>query len=160
MNITLTGASGFIGPALIGRLKADGHQLHALGRSAPKDSSIAFSKWDANGNQLPPLEAIAQADAIIHLAGEPVAQRWNDDVKKRIRDSRVNGTRRLVDAIAASPGRKPRTLIAASAIGYYGNRGDEIVTETSKPGRGFLPEVCVEWENAEQSAADYGLRVV
>ena len=160
MNITLTGASGFIGGALIARLKGDGHQIHLLGRSAPKDASIKFSKWDAMGNQPPERQAIASADAIIHLAGEPVAQRWTPDIKRRIRLSRVNGTRRLVDAIEAAVERKPKTLIAASAIGFYGNRGDEIVNETSKPGKGFLPEVCGGWESAAQSASNYGLRVV
>ena len=160
MNITLTGASGFIGAALIARLKAEGHKLHMLGRSAPKDSSIAFSQWDAMSSQMPPALSIAGADAIIHLAGEPVAQRWTDEVKRRIRDSRVNGTRRLVDAIEALEGRRPKLLIGASAIGYYGDRGEELVTEASRPGKGFLSQVCVEWEAAEQSAANYGLRVV
>jgi len=160
MNITLTGASGFIGAALIARLKADGHKLHTLGRNAPKDASIAFTKWDANGNQMPPLNAIEDADAIIHLAGEPVAQRWTHEVKKRIRESRVNGTRRLVDAIAALKGKRPRALISGSATGYYGDRGDEMVDESSKPGKGFLAEVCVEWEHAAESASNYGLRVV
>lgn len=158
MNITLTGASGFIGNALIAKLKAEGHQLHLLGRHAPKDASIQFSKWDAMGNQPAPAEAIASADAIVHLAGEPIAQRWTDDVKRRIRTSRVNGTRRLVESIAA--GGQAKILIAGSATGYYGNRGDEVVDETCKPGKGFLPEVCVEWEDAAQSAAKYGLRVV
>ena len=160
MNITLTGASGFIGNALIARLKADGHQLYLLGRNPPKDSSLKFAKWDAMGEALPVADAIAGADAIIHLAGEPVAQRWSDDIKRRIRDSRVNGTRKLVDAIAATPGdRRPKILVSGSAIGFYGNRGDELVNETSKPGKGFLPDVCVAWETAAQSAADLGLRV-
>ena len=159
MNITLTGASGFIGGALIAKLKAEGHQIHLLGRSAPKDVDVKFSKWDALGAQLPPAEAIAGADAIIHLAGEPVAQRWSDDIKRRIRDSRVNGTRRLVEAMAAAGDRKPKVLVAASAIGYYGNRGDTAVNETSKPGKGFLPEVCVEWEGATQAATTLGVRV-
>ena len=161
MNITLTGASGFIGTALIAELKADGHQIHLLGRKAPNDSTIKFSKWDAMGSQPPVEDAIAGADAIIHLAGEPVAQRWSDDIKRRIRESRINGTRRLVDAIAAaSMDRKPKVLIAASAIGFYGNRNDDIVNETSKPGKGFLPDVCVEWETAAQSATINGVRVV
>lgn len=160
MKITLTGASGFIGKALIAKLQADGHQLHLLGRNAPKDSAIAFSKWDALGGIAPASEALEGADAIIHLAGEPVAQRWSDDVKRKIRDSRVNGTHRLVAAIAAADERKPKVLIAGSAIGYYGNRGDDMVTEASRPGKGFLPEVCVEWEAASQSAAAHGLRVV
>ena len=160
MNITLTGASGFIGAALIAKLKAGGHRMHLLGRRPLTDVSIKFSKWDAMGKQPPPAGAIAEADAIIHLAGEPVAQRWSEDIKRRIRDSRINGTRRLVDAIAAAGDRKPKVLVAASAIGFYGNRGDNIVNETSKPGKGFLPDVCVAWETAAQSAATYGMRVV
>lgn len=162
MNITLTGASGFIGGALITRLQADGHHLHILGRKAPEDPEIPFSKWDANAGQMPPSEALAGADAIIHLAGEPIAQRWSADVKRRIRDSRVNGTRLLVDAIAAmDAASRPKTLIAASAIGFYGDRGDEILNETSKPGKGFLPDVCVEWESAAQTAeVKCGMRVV
>lgn len=159
MNITLTGASGFIGGALIAKLKDDGHKIHLLGRNPPKDTALQFSKWDAMGSQPPPADAIAGADAIIHLAGEPVAQRWNDAIKKRIRESRVNGTRRLVEAIAAAGDRKPKILIAASAIGFYGDRGDTAVTESSKPGKGFLPEVCVEWESAANAAMALGLRV-
>ncbi len=158
MNITLTGASGFIGTALIARLKADGHDIHLLGRSALKDASIKFSKWDAMGAQLPDAEAINGADAIVHLAGEPVAQRWSDDIKRRIRDSRVNGTRRLVEAIAEAK-TKPKVLVSGSAIGFYGNRGDTPVDETAKPGKGFLPDVCVEWEAAAQSATALGVRV-
>ena len=160
MNITLTGASGFIGNALIGRLKAEGHQLYCLGRNAPKDSAVRFSKWDALGAALPPSEAIAGADAVIHLAGEPVAQRWTNDVKQRIRNSRVNGTQRVVEAIGAAGGQKPKTLIAASAIGYYGNRGEEAIDETARPGKGFLADVCVGWEAAAQAAASLGVRVV
>lgn len=159
MNITLTGASGFIGNALISRLKADGHQLHLLGRNAPKDASIPFTKWDALAAAPPAAAAIAGADAIIHLAGEPVAQRWSDDVKRKIRDSRTNGTRKLVEAIAAAGDRKPKVLVSASAIGFYGNRGDELVNETSKPGNGFLPDVCVAWEAAAEAATNLGLRV-
>jgi uncharacterized protein (TIGR01777 family) len=160
MNITLTGASGFIGGALVSKLKGEGHQLHILGRGTPRDSSIAFSKWDANGKQPPPVESIADADAIIHLAGEPVAQRWTTEVKRRIRGSRVNGTRGLVDAIGAAAPKRPKTLISASATGYYGNRGNDVITEASKPGKGFLPDICVEWETAAQSASKYDVRVV
>src|SRR5579863_9941329 len=98
-------------------------------------------------------------DAVIHLAGEQVAQRWNPKVKQRIRDSRVLGTRRLVDAIARVQ-HKPGVLVCASAIGYYGDRGDELLTESSGPGSGFLAEVCREWEEEASHAADFGLRVV
>jgi uncharacterized protein (TIGR01777 family) len=98
-------------------------------------------------------------DAVVHLAGETVAQRWNDAVKRRIRDSRVLGTRRLVDAIARVQHR-PKVLVCASAIGFYGDRGDEVLTETSPPGSGFLVDVCREWEAEADRAAQLGLRVV
>jgi uncharacterized protein len=98
-------------------------------------------------------------DAVIHLAGEPVAQRWNDAVKARIRDSRVLGTRRLVDAIARVP-HKPSVLVSASAVGIYGDRGNETLTEISAPGTGFLADVCRAWEAEADRAAQFGLRVV
>ena len=157
MNITLTGASGFIGKLLVQRLQAEGHQLHLLGRSQPSYANVKFAKWDALSNTKPPEEALANADAVIHLAGEPVGQRWSDEVKRNIRDSRINGTNRLVEALAKHP---PKTLVAASAIGFYGDRGDEILTEASRPGSGFLPGVCVDWEQAAQAATALGTRVV
>jgi len=99
-------------------------------------------------------------DAVIHLAGESIAEgRWNEEKKKRIRESRVKGTKLLGDALA-NVSRPPKSLIGASAIGYYGNRGDEILTETSAPGDGFLADVCVEWEKATQLATEKGIRVV
>ncbi len=156
MNITLTGASGFIGGPLIEKLKAKGHNLRMLGR---RDSGAEnFLKWDSISDPFP-AAAVEGTDAIIHLAGEPVAQRWNADVKKRIRDSRVNGTRALVAAIGKATVR-PKMLIAASAIGFYGDRGVDQLDEMSKPGTGFLPEVCVEWEQAAMEARKLGMRVV
>jgi uncharacterized protein (TIGR01777 family) len=98
-------------------------------------------------------------DAVIHLAGEPVAQRWNAEVKKRIRDSRVQGTRHLVDAIGRVAHR-PKVLVCASAIGYYCNRGDEVLTEDSGVGSGFLAETCQAWENEAGRATIFGLRVI
>jgi uncharacterized protein len=98
-------------------------------------------------------------DAVIHLAGEPVAQRWNEEVKRRIFDSRVLGTRRLVDAIARVQ-HKPKILVCASAIGYYGDRGDEVLTESSNPGNGFLADACRGWEAEAGRAAEIGMRVV
>jgi hypothetical protein len=95
---------------------------------------------------------------VIHLAGEPVAQRWNAEVKARIRDSRVQGTRALVDAMARLEPR-PSVLVSASAIGIYGDRGDELLTEDSAPGTGFLAETCVEWEAEASRAAEFGIRV-
>lgn len=153
MNITLTGATGFLGTRLIDRLQSDHHQLHILGRrSAP---GFAFSQWDSMSGP-PPEPSLANADAVIHLAGEPVAQKWTPEIKARIRDSRVTGTRNLVKALT------PRTqvLISASAVGLYGSRGDEILTEKSAPGQGFLPEVCLEWEREAHQAEKLGIRVV
>jgi hypothetical protein len=98
-------------------------------------------------------------DAVIHLAGENVAQRWSADVKRRIRDSRVLGTRHLVDAIARVQHR-PKVLVCTSAIGYYGERGDEILTESSPQGEGFLADICREWEAEADRAVELGLRVV
>lgn len=159
MNVALTGASGFIGQRLIARLLSGGHSLHALGRSRPAGpAEMAFFPWDASGGPVP-LEALQAAGAIVHLAGEPIAQRWNQEVKDRIRDSRVLGTRALVEAVAQLR-QRPQTLVCASAIGYYGDRGDEILDETSAPGSGFLPEVCLAWEQEARAAQELGLRVV
>jgi hypothetical protein len=141
MNISISGASGFIGRHLMKSLAQAGHSLRAQSRHAP------------------PAESLREADAIIHLAGEPVAQRWTAAAKQRILDSRVVGTRNLVEALAALP-RRPEALICASAIGYYGSRGDEVLTESSAPGSGFLPEVCVAWEREALAAEAFGIRVV
>jgi uncharacterized protein (TIGR01777 family) len=159
MNVTLTGATGFIGSRLIDRLRSEGHELRVLTRS-PRlaQTGIRYFEWDAI-SQPPPAECIDGANAVIHLAGEPVFQRWTAEAKQRIRDSRVNGTRRLVEALStASP--RPEVLVSASAIGYYGDRGEQVLTETSRPGRGFLPEVSVEWEKAAELAESLGIRVV
>jgi hypothetical protein len=129
MRIAISGASGFIGRHLLKSLAEAGHSLCPLSRHAP------------------PVES----DVVIHLAGEPVGQRWTVEAKQRIRESRVVGTRKLVEALATLP-RRPEALICASAIGYYGSRGDEILTESSAPGSGFLPEVCVAWEREAQAA--------
>ena len=157
MKITLTGASGFIGQQLIERLLQDGHSLHAVGRHRP-GAPVRFSEWDANGGAVP-IEAIEGAEAIIHLAGEPIAQRWNSAVKKRIRDSRILGTRAIVEAVSGLH-QRPQTFLCASAIGYYGDRADEILDEHSSQGRGFLSEVCFEWEREARAAGHLGLRVV
>jgi uncharacterized protein (TIGR01777 family) len=160
MNVTLTGASGFIGRRLIERLVTDGHRLHLLGRRRPATAppEVAFSEWDANSGEVPE-EALRQVDAIIHLAGEPVAQRWTREIKSRIRNSRVIGTQSLVQALAKRAER-PHTFLSASAIGYYGDRGTEILNEHSAPGTGFLAEVCGEWEREAHAAGNLGMRVV
>ena len=159
MNVTITGASGFIGQRLLARLLRDGHSLHAIGRSRPGGpAGVRFSNWDA-GKSAVPAESIEGADAIVHLAGEPVGQRWNDDVKKRIRDSRVLGTRAIVEAVSKLQ-QRPQTIVCASAIGYYGDRADEILDEQSGIGQGFLSEVCGQWEAEARAAGNLGLRVV
>ncbi len=159
MNITISGASGLIGHRLAKLFAAEGHAVHALSRGPGKDvPGRRISAWDPNSGE-PPLEALRDADTVIHLAGENVAQRWTEDARRRIRESRVAGTRSLVQALAKLP-RRPEALICASAIGYYGSRGDEILTEASHPGSGFLPEVCIAWEREAQAAEDLGMRVV
>jgi uncharacterized protein (TIGR01777 family) len=160
VKITISGASGLIGRRLLKTLAADGHALHVLSRHAGTNlpANVKLSAWDPVKGE-PPAEALREADAVIHLAGEPVAQRWNADVKRRIRDSRVIGTANLVEALAKLP-RRPKTLISASAIGYYGDRGDEVLTESALPGNDYLADVCVDWEKAAQSAEAFGIRVV
>jgi uncharacterized protein len=159
MNVTVTGASGFLGTRLLDRLLRDGHSLHILGRKRKQGlpAAVKFSSWDAIHAEAP-LESLAGADAVIHLAGEPVAQRWNADVKRRIRESRSTGTRHLVRAIGKLS-RRPRVLISASASGYYGDRGEEVLTESSAPGHDFLAEVCKEWEREARAAEVFGVRV-
>lgn len=158
MRITVSGGSGFIGERLRKRLLGAGHSLFMLGRRPRAVPGVRTGAWDAMAGE-PPREALDDADAIIHLAGEPVAQRWTPEVKRRIRASRVEGTRHLVDAIGRLP-RRPGVMVCASAVGYYGSRGEERLTERSAPGSGFLPEVCVAWENEEDRAAALGVRVV
>jgi uncharacterized protein len=160
MNITITGATGFVGAHLTRALLAAGHTVHALARRRPANlpAAVQFSEWRST-EQEPPRESLAGADAVIHLVGEPVAQRWTPEVKKRIQGSRVDGTRHLVNALSTES-RRPRVLISASAIGIYGSRGDEILTERSSSGDDFLSRVVVEWENAATLAEALGIRVV
>jgi uncharacterized protein (TIGR01777 family) len=161
MNITITGATGFIGRRLIDRLAAEPHQLHALSRHTNikfGDIAVWITKWDPMAEDPPP-ESVANADAIVHLAGEPVAQRWTPEAKRKIRDSRIQSTQRLVRALSAQP-RKPSVLVCASAVGIYGSRGDEILTESSAPGNDYLAEVCQEWEKQALAAESLGVRVV
>jgi uncharacterized protein (TIGR01777 family) len=139
MIVALTGASGFIGRALAERLRAAGHEVRPL--------SLRRS------------EPVPVCDALVNLAGEPLVQRWNEEAKWRIRESRVEGTRRLVAEIAARAER-PQTLVSASAVGYYGSRGDEVLTEASPQGTGFLAEVCAQWEEAANEGRALGMRIV
>ena len=160
MNITLTGASGLIGRRLLADLQRAGHSLTVLSRhpAANLAPGIACVVWDPMQGP-PPQESLLQTDAVIHLAGEPVAQRWTQDVKRRIRDSRVIGTRNLVQGIA-NLRNKPKIMISASAIGYYGSRGEEVLRESSPPAGTYLADVCTSWEKEAATAEPLGLRVV
>jgi uncharacterized protein (TIGR01777 family) len=153
MEIAITGATGFIGRRLAETLREAGHSLRLLSRRA-----AAPWNWDPAAGE-PREEALAGCDAVIHLAGEPVAQRWTPEAKQRIRDSRVNGTRHLVQALSTQP-RRPNVLICASAIGYYGDRGEETLTESAAAGSDFLADVCREWEGQADLAEALGIRVV
>jgi hypothetical protein len=157
MRIAVSGASGLVGSALAPFLTTAGHQIVRLVRSAPRPDSDEL-QWDPERGvqDLTRLEGI---DAVVHLAGANIADgRWTPERKRLIRESRVKGTRALCEALATLSN-PPKTLICASAIGYYGNRGVDVLREDSAPGAGFLAEVCKEWEAATQPAAAKGIRV-
>ena len=160
MKITISGASGFIGRRLLKTLGSEGHTLQVLSRHAGTNMppNVKVWAWDPAKGE-PPAEALRDADAVVHLAGEPVAQRWNDETKRKIRDSRVLGTRNMVQAFGKL-NKPPATLICASAIGYYGARGDEVLSEDAPAGTGFLSDVCREWESEALKAESLGVRVV
>jgi uncharacterized protein len=152
-HVLVSGASGPIGAALLPSLKSAGYRVARLVRGvAVNDEQIS---WDP----VQPLDPakVSGFDAVIHLAGESIVGRWTDAKKRRILESRAQGTRNLSAALANAP-QKPRVFICGSAIGYYGNRGDELLQEKSASGEGFLPEVCREWEGATKAAQDAGIR--
>lgn len=158
MQILVSGATGLVGRALSRRLEADGHVVRRMVRNASPHSSEAVY-WDPAKGILSP-DDLEGLDAVVHLAGEPIASgRWTEERKARIRDSRVLGTRLLCERLAACK-QPPSTLIAASAMGYYGSRGDEVLTEDSAAGSGFLAEVCQAWEASTESARTADIRVV
>lgn len=154
-RILISGASGLIGTALIHALEKRGDQVIRLIRRTPQSESEM--QWDPM--QTVPANLISGFDAVVHLSGETVAGRWTERKKKAIRESRVGSTSNLASALAKAE-KPPATFICASAIGYYGNRGDEVLTEESPSGQGFLAEVSREWEQASQLAAQAGIRVV
>jgi uncharacterized protein (TIGR01777 family) len=157
MKILIGGSSGLVGTALMKSLEAHGHEIFRLVRHAP--GSKAEVEWSPDRYSIA-LARIEGFDAVVNLAGESIAEgRWTDDKKRKIRESRVKGTKLLGDALANLT-KPPQTFICASAIGYYGNRGDEILTEASAPGDDFLADVCVEWEKATALATEKGIRVV
>jgi uncharacterized protein (TIGR01777 family) len=145
MQVTITGATGLIGPPLVRELLGRGDQVTVLSRNPAKAREslpgVEAVGWDDPSATPAPAEALAGRDAVVHLAGEPIAQRWSDDVKKRILDSRELGTRNLVASMDAG-----QALIASSAVGYYGPHGDERLDEQSPAGDDFSAKVCVAWE--------------
>lgn len=159
MRILITGASGLIGTALRKSFEEKGYEMLLASRSEPK--SERDIQWNADaGFADEDLLRLEGLDAVIHLAGESIsALRWTDEKKKAIRDSRVHGTRTMIEAFARLE-KKPKVFISASAIGFYGDRGDEEMTETSSVGDTFLSEVSKEWESESRRAEDMGIRTV
>jgi uncharacterized protein (TIGR01777 family) len=162
MNVTLTGATGLIGTKLVRALRDHGDSVTVLSRSPEKAQAllgVEAISWDPLAGPAP-VEALRGRDAVIHLAGEPVAQRWNDDVKHKILESREVGTRNLVAGLRAAGEAGPKVLVSSSAVGYYGKHGDEPVPESSPAGSDFLAGVCVAWEREADAASELGVRVV
>ncbi len=163
MNILLTGSSGLIGTALIDRLSGDGHRATRLVRGAPsRGGRTGDVSWDPDRGAIDVtgIERAGPFDGVVHLAGAGIGdKRWSADRKAIILESRIESTRLLVDALGrlSTP---PPALVSASAVGWYGNRGDELLTEASNPGTGFLAEVCQAWEAAAEPAAQFGIRTV
>ena len=159
MKVVVAGASGLIGTALVSSLRGDGHEVVRLVRRPARSTDEA--QWDPAGRKLDPA-VLAGADAVVHLAGAGVGdKRWSDDYKRTILDSRVDGTTTIATALAdCSPPDRPRVLISASGVGYYGDTREEIADESSPMGQGFLADVVRQWEAATAPAADAGVRVV
>lgn len=156
MKVAITGASGLIGSALVPPLRSDGHEVHRLVRGpAHRPDEIS---WDPAAARLDPA-ALAGIDAVVHLAAASIGgRRWSSAYKTQLRRSRIDGTRTVAAAIAAATP-PPPVLLSASAVGYYGDTGDQIVDESAPPGRGFLADLCVEWEAATAPARHAGTRV-
>ena len=153
VKILVSGASGLIGSSLLPALRSSGYEVTRLVRGAA--SGKGDVAWDPSRPLVP--ESVSGFDAVIHLAGESIVGRWTEAKKRRVRESRMRGTRNLAEALAAAP-QPPRVFVSASAIGYYGDRGEETLREESSPGSGFLPEVCREWEAAAEPAIKAGIR--
>ena len=154
LRIAITGASGLIGRQLVAYLQGAGHEIYPMNRKKKGEKNEII--WSSSGFDIAPLEGM---DAVIHLAGESIASRWTMQKKKKILESRIDGTKALAEAISQLTN-PPKTFISTSAIGFYGNRGDEELDEHSKRGQGFLADVCEEWELSAQKARDAGIRVV
>jgi len=170
MRVTVTGASGLIGSALVAELRERGAEVTVLSRGAGVQSmetlGVEAVRWDPL-DEPAPVDALTGADAVVHLAGENIAQRWSARAKRAIRESRVLGTANLLAGLEAAGreedgrgGGRPRILISGSAVGYYGPRGEEPLDEDAPPGNDFLAETCVAWEAEARKASALGMRVV
>ncbi|SCE05938.1 hypothetical protein GA0115246_110051, partial [Streptomyces sp. SolWspMP-sol7th] len=156
-RVAIAGASGLIGGALARSLRADGHTVVRLVRREARAEDEA--RWDPERGDVD-TAALAGCDTVVNLAGAGIGDhRWTDAYKRTIRDSRVLGTAALADAVA-SLDQRPEVFVCGSAIGYYGDTGERAVDESAGPGEGFLPDVCVEWEDAAGAAAEAGVRTV
>jgi uncharacterized protein len=162
MRALVTGASGLIGSAVCDALLARGDEVVGLSRNPDRaretNPTVNWHKWEP-AMERPPAEALDGVDGVIHLVGESINQRWTDDAKQRIMESRQAATHNLVQAIGALDD-KPRVLVSQSAVGYYGDRGEAVVDESAPPGSGFAAEVPVEWERAAHEADDLPIRLV
>ncbi|MEU6367295.1 TIGR01777 family oxidoreductase [Streptomyces sp. NPDC046931] len=156
-RIAVAGASGLIGSALVRSLTADGHEVVRLVRRAARGEGEVC--WDPEGQYID-AAGLVGCDAVVNLAGAGIGdRRWTDAYKKTVRDSRVLGTAALAEAVASLPD-PPRVFVSGSAIGFYGDTGDRVVDEQAPPGDGFLPSLCVEWEEAAAPAQEAGVRTV
>jgi uncharacterized protein (TIGR01777 family) len=164
MRILVSGSTGFLGTALIESLDREGHAIVRLERPQTQSKRIGSAtsqtiRWDPVGDQFDAAGAEG-ADALVHLAGASIAEgRWNDSRKNLLRTSRIDATRHLMGALSKLQ-RPPQVIVASSAVGYYGNRGDELLTEASSPGNDFLSQLCQAWEAETARGAEFGARVV
>jgi uncharacterized protein (TIGR01777 family) len=160
VRVAVTGATGTIGSALVRELRGRGDDVTALSRSG-RAGEVAAVRWAAPAADPAPTDGLRGRDAVVNLMGEPLAQRWNEDTKREIRDSRVLGTRNLVAALRALPdAERPRVLVSQSAVGFYGGRGDEPLSEDAPAGDDFLAGVVRDWEAEALAAQELGVRVV
>jgi uncharacterized protein len=158
VKIAITGASGLIGTALVTALRADGHEVIRLVRRTPRTADE--HRWDPQHRRIDP-GVLADVDAVINLAGTPIRPRpFTSSYKQRLLDSRRDATTTISDALAAAGDGRPRVLLSASAVGFYGDTGDRVVTEEDPAGTDFLARLCVQWEAATASAEAAGIRVV
>jgi uncharacterized protein (TIGR01777 family) len=162
MRVLVTGASGTIGQAICDALLARGDEVVGLSRnpdrSKERNRKVTWHAWNPTLER-PPAEAVADVDGVVNLVGEPINQRWTAEAKDRIYSSRIKGTENLVDAMLAAP-ETPRTMVSQSAVGYYGDRGSQVVDESAEAGSSFDARVCVDWEAAARKVEPGGTRLV